>query len=168
MGIRTAKYTMVAFFVAAIGGFVYVFEPYVVEVAEIRTTGRLETIYASFGLACGEEFISEDGSQDHEGRLHLVVPEGGKAIEQSDAAVPNNGFVITGYRYKTVRKNILNGRLEEVPSRRIDVVSWHVVSPYQVRDGDGGIREVTEPLGWRNEDSHPKFSFSMQPVHGNC
>ena len=150
-----------------IGGLVYLYEPHIV-VSEVRTTGALETIQASWGMACGEEFISEIENGHAVGKLKLATPEGGEPLEQSIAAVQNNEFVITGYRYTTVRRNVFSEQIEKIAGPRFDVVSWHVVTPYRVHDGNVDTKEVSTPLGWSSNGLNTKFSVPQGLAKGNC
>lgn len=161
------KYLFVSLATIVIGGLVYLYEPHIV-VSEVRTTGAVETIHASWGMACGEEFISEIENENSLGRLQLVTPEGGEPLEQSVAAVQNNEFVITGYRYTTVRRNIFSNRINQIAGPRFDVVSWHVVTPYRVHDGSVDTKEVSTPLGWSSKGSNQKFSIFQGLAKGNC
>jgi hypothetical protein len=164
---RIVKYMFVTLTVIVIGGLVYLYEPHIL-ISEVRTTGALETIHASWGMACGEEFISEIESEHTIVRLKLATPEGGEPLEQSVAAVKDNEFVITGYRYTTVRRNIFSGQIEKIAGPRFDVVSWHVVTPYRVHDGNVDTKEVSTPLGWSSNGLNQKFSVSRELAKGNC
>jgi hypothetical protein len=161
------KYLFVTLAVIVIGGLVYLNEPHI-RVSEVRTTGALETIHVSWGMACGEEFISEIENENTIGRLQLVTPEGGEPLEQSVAAVQNNEFVITGYRYTTVRRNIFSNQIKKIAGPRFDVVGWHVVTPYRVHDGNVDTKEVNTPLGWSSKGLNQKFSLFQGLAKGNC
>jgi len=118
------------------------------------------------GHACGEEFIDE-GSPGT--RLNLVVPEGGVTPGDTDAAVSDNIFIFSGYCYKSVQKNLLNGEVNEIRSQRIDVIKWHVVPPYKVHTGDGAdTKKISSPLGWQSQELEPKFTLNNRLEAGGC
>jgi len=152
--LRTVGYTIAVLAVVWIGFFVYFSKPYIIEIDEVRTTGKIETIRAYWGRACGEDFLSEEDSGI---KLALVVPKGGITPGDSNAAIPDNLFIITGYRYKRILKNLLNGEVKEIPSQRFDVVKWHVVPPYEayVDDDNEFIKKVNTPLGWKSQELEP-------------
>lgn len=165
--LRTVLVTAALLVVTWIGLFVYISKPYIIEIEQVRTSGRVETIRAYWGRACGEEFLSD---KDSGVKLTLTVPEGGKTPSDTHAAVPDNLFIITGYRYKSVQKNFLTGEIKELPSPRVDVIKWHVVPPYRVyvNDGDALIKEINTPLGWQSQELEPRFTFYHRPEPGEC
>src|SRR5689334_14087430 len=88
-------------------GFAYFVEPHIA-ISEVHATSREETIQAMWILSCGEEFLSErDAGEDS--RLDLVLPERALSPERSPAAIKDNVFVISGYRYKRIRTNRFTG-----------------------------------------------------------
>lgn len=150
-----------------LGLFVFLSKPWIVNIAENRVTGKLETIRAVWGRDCGEDFLEEERTGL---KLSLAVPAGGKTPDQTNAVVPDNEFIITGYRYKLVQKNLLSGEIRQLPSARFDVVAWHVVTPYQayVDDPDVLIKEVNTPLGWHSRVPDPVFIAYRQTNTGKC
>ena len=60
--LRIIAYTIVSFSTVLIGLFVYFSKPYIIEIDVVRTTGKLETIRASWGRACEKDFLAEEGS----------------------------------------------------------------------------------------------------------
>jgi len=77
---------------------------------------------ALYSRACEEDFISEFKDGESRGRLALVVPEGGIGPEDTNAAVRDNLFETTGYRYKRTRRNIFSGKVEEAQRRECPYV----------------------------------------------
>lgn len=165
--LRIVTYTIAGLAAAWIGFFVYLSKPYIIEIDEVRTTGKLETVRAYWGRACGEDFLSEGRPGT---KLILTVPEGGITPRETNAVVPGNLFIITGYRYKRVQKNLLNGEVKEIPSQRFDVVKWHVVPPYEayVDDKDVLIKKVNTPLGWKSHELEPNFTFYNRSESVGC
>lgn len=155
------------FIFISLGFFIYFAKPYIIEINEVRTTGKLETVHASWGRACGEEFLSEG----YEGtKLRLVVPEGGITPEDTNAIVSDNEFVITGYRYKKIHKNFLTGEIIEKRSQRFDIIKWHAVTPYEVyvKNKDVLTEKTNKPLGWQSPESEPKFASYSGRKSGGC
>lgn len=165
--LRIIAYLMAVLAIVWLGLFIYLSRPWIVNIEESRTTGKLETIRATWGRDCGEDFLAEENSGL---KLTLVVPDGGKTPGQTRAAVPDNEFIITGYRYKRVQKNLLSGEVRQLPARRFDVIAWHVVTPYKayVDDPDVLIKEVSTPLGWHSEVPDPAFISSRPSPAGKC
>jgi hypothetical protein len=93
--------------------YILIFRPYV-KVEEVRVP-KMETIHAQWvSWACGDPTsrITElygpgADTKFAEGPLHIAVPQGGQNPEESDAAYPENRFVLTGYRYKWIETNYL-------------------------------------------------------------
>ncbi len=165
--LKVFAYSM-AFLIACFLGLVAYFEePWVIK-TEVMATGKRETIRGLYGLACGEEFIEEFGAGETSlGRLVLVVPEGGISPETTAAAVHGNLFVLTGYRYKTRRRNLFTGKIEETRSPRFDLVAWHVVRPYQVYK-NGDYVQVNAPLGWTSQNPEALFQPPAASRHQGC
>lgn len=165
--LRITSYLVAILVMIWSGLFIYFTEPYIIELEEVRTTGKQETIQAYWGRTCGEDFISEGQPGT---RLTLVVPENGITPADTHAVVPDNVFIITGYRYKSIQKNILNGDIKEIPSPRVDVISWYAVAPYSiyVDDKDVLIKQSTAPLGWQSTEPSPEFTYIKQAETGGC
>lgn len=164
---RIAAYLSLAVIATLSALSIYLSRPWIIEIAELRSTGELETIHAYWGRACGEDFLSEEATLLH---LDIYVPQGGMTPAESGATVPDNLFVITGYRYKRIEKNYLTGKVREYPSGRVDAIEWHVVPPYQayVDDPDVLIEEMSTPLGWMSLEAAPEFSHNQRNNSHEC
>lgn len=165
--VRVISCSLLVMSVFLIGGILYFSKPWI-SVSEVRATDNLETILALYGRACEEDFLSEFKNDESLGRLTLVLPEGGVGPEDTEAVVPDNVFEITGYRYKKVRRNLLSGEIEEVPSRRFDVIEWRAIVSYSITDKHANISQVDTPLRWRSPDPEPVFIFNEQEDSDGC
>jgi hypothetical protein len=166
---RWVGYTVIYLFVSLAGSFVYLTEPYI-SVAEVRTTGQLETIRSVFGLACEASYMFGYKGDQSLGKLTLVIPEGGIGPEDTEALVSDNSFELIGYRYKSIRRNFITGEYWETASDRFDVVEWHAIAPYKVQplDENGNYKETSAPLGWRGSNPNALFTSEHQPERQGC
>lgn len=105
--------------------------------------------------------------------LILALPLAIPCPEDTGLAVDGNEFLVTGYPYESVEKNILTGSRRDLWKLRIDVVAWEVVGPYAV-SGENGMQEnmtgpvVHEMLGDDRSLDHFPSADSWQERNANC
>lgn len=132
----------------------YATKPWIL-VTEVRASAHAEELRVSTAVGCEKEFFTEADSSDSSEHLVLCFPKGGVSPWDTKAGLPYNEFVVKGYRYKKIARDLFSGSTEERASRRIDVVQWNAVVPYQVisPDENNYSQPDWKPIGWKVEES---------------
>jgi len=125
----------------------YLSEPYI-EVTEVRSTSVPQTVEVTWYLNCERDYYDDENKNHYD----PVVPIGGVMPGVRPVMSSGTRFVLVGYPYKALRKNIFTGSVNEQRSERFDVVEWRVVTPYTLWDGEKDI-EINKPLEWKIDKS---------------
>lgn len=143
---------------------IYLSEPYI-EVTEMRSTSVPQTVEVTWYISCERGYYYDDENKKH---YDPMVPTGGVMPGVSPVMSSDTRFVLVGYPYKALRRNIFTGSVNEQRSERFDVVEWHVVTPYPLWDGEKYI-ESNKPLDWKSDKSDMKYFAQVdQRRKGGC
>lgn len=150
-------------FMALLFEVIYLSEPYIEE-TEMRSTSVPQTVEVTWYVNCGEDYYEDEIKKHYDPR----VPIGGVAPVVRPIMSSGTRFVLVGYPYKALRRNIVTGSINERRSERFDVVEWHVVTPYLIWDGEKDV-ESNKRLEWKGNNSDAQFfAQSDRRRKGGC
>ena len=136
--------------------FLYTTRPYL-EVTEVRAASTPQAFIMTWTVNCGEAYYQSDDKR----KYWPQAPVGGKIPHDYPQIMWNgNSFVLIGYPYKKLLTNIFTGSKTEEHSERLDLVEWHIVTPYRVVN-DKGESQSEEPVEWKNNDPTPSFDVRI-------
>jgi hypothetical protein len=142
---------------------IYLSEPYI-EVTEMRSMSVPQTVEVTWYLSCGRDYYDDENKKHYD----PIVPTGGVAPGVGPVMSSGTRFVLVGYPYMALHRNIFTGSVKEQRSERFDVVEWHVVTPYHIWDAEKDI-ESNKPLGWKSDKSDTQFFAQVdQRRKGGC
>lgn len=138
--------------VAMLFAVIYFSKPYI-DVTEVRSMSLPQTVKVTWYISCGDDYYEDENEKHYDPR----VPVGG-VLPGVDSTVMSSGtrFVLVGYPYKELHRNMFTGSVNEQRSERFDVIEWHIVTPYLIWDGEKDI-ESNRPLGWKSDNSDARF-----------
>ena len=133
--INVLKYILIGAFIFICAAMVYIINPFI-ELTKERSGNVLKTIDVIYYNITGDGSCAKLYTYDknNTGKLikpvFLALPESLVSPEDTKAAFHDNRFSLTGYEYVYIRRNIVTGSREIIPSFRFDVVSWEIHTPY--------------------------------------
>lgn len=130
---------------------IYFGKPYIA-VTEIRSSSEPKTVKVRWYLSCEEEYYEDENEKFYDPQ----VPVGGVSPGVLPVRSSNTEFVLVGYPYRELHKNIFTGSVNEERSERFDVIEWHVVTPYTTLEGEEYI-ESNKPLEWTSGKTEVQF-----------
>jgi hypothetical protein len=149
--------------VALLALLIFARKPYL-EIEEVRASTQPQTLQVTSAMGCEESYyVAADGR-----RYIPYVPDGGKELEQDfQVFITGNNFVLTGYPYKTVLRNVFTGAVVEERSERFDVLAWSIIVPYKTQGENGEDLEGSKPLNWKSIDPAPTFAARADRPHSS-
>jgi len=142
---------------------IYLSEPFI-EVSEMRSASVPQAVKVTWYINCGEDYYEDENEKHYDPQ----VPNGGVYPVVGPIMSSGTQFVLVGYPYKALRRNIFTGSVNEQRSERFDVVEWHVVTPYIIWDGESDI-ESNKPLEWKSDKSDAQFFAQLDRSRkGGC
>jgi hypothetical protein len=150
--------------IAAAGAYIYLVKPYE-EVTIARAANAPQKIQVIWYRECGESFYQASNDLVYE----ITVPKSGKTPEDFIDLVPGNSFLITGYPYKELHKNIFTHNITEQHSKHFDTIEWQAITPYMVYTKDNEQIKSNASLAWKSDSQNPIFiAHTEQNSKGGC
>lgn len=118
--------------------YVFVMQPYIV-LEEVRVSDKPETVAAVYVNITGEPYCtklyrvaSNKGKKtaDMNKPLFPALPVDIPAPDDDSHAYHDNVFILIGFSYKIVVKNLITGDEKARRSPRFDVTAWKLAPPY--------------------------------------
>jgi hypothetical protein len=142
---------------------IYFGEPYI-QVTEVRSTNEQKTVKVRWYVSCEEEYYVDENEKFYDPQ----VPVGGVPPGVGPVMFSDTEFVLVGYPYKEIRRNIFTSSVNEQRSTRFDVIEWYVVIPYRTLEGEEYI-ESYKPIEWKSDKTSPQlFSELDRSRKGGC
>jgi len=170
--INGLKYILISAFVFICAAMVYIINPFI-ELTNERSDNVLKTIDVIYYNITGDGSCAKLYTYEKNNINKLLnpvfpaLPASLVSPEDTKSAFHGNQFSLTGYEYVYVRKNIITGSREIIPSFRFDVVSWETHTPYtlwpdKITDVNIDDYEVgSKPMKYTfNSSSHDVSIFS--------
>ena len=115
--------------------YIYLAEPHL-RVSEIKSTTTPETLELEWNVRCETSYYQTAAGLKYQ----PIVPVGGKEVGEGEqpkdfsAIVSGNRFVVVGYPYQSIHRNIFTGNTTKRHSERFDVIeandgpsAWNLV-----------------------------------------
>lgn len=121
------------------GGLIYLFEPYIELNRERKSLKPIEIkvkyINVTGDGSCAKLYRLIQKNDQKEQLTHepvfIALPLNMLSPEESVFAYSDNVFILKGYEYVWVEKNLFTGNRRQFPAARFDVIRWQLVPPYQ-------------------------------------
>jgi len=142
---------------------IYFGKPYI-QVTEVRSTTEPKMVKVRWYVSCEEEYYVDENEQFYDPQ----VPVGGAPPGVGPVMFPDTEFVLVGYPYKEIHRNIFTNSVNVQRSERFDVTEWHVVTPYRTFEGEEEI-ESYKPKEWKSDKTSSRYFSELDRSHkGGC